>query len=86
MPSLRNNSPEKRGIDWPAVARTLLIQVLVLLALSAALVRYLEWSSDAAWAEFSAAHPPAQPAAKLLPQSVTPVQAVKARTPCARRV
>jgi hypothetical protein len=62
VPSLRNNSPEKRGIDWPAIGKTLLIQLLVLLALSAAFVRYLNWSSDAAWA-------------KLQPQSATSVRA-----------
>ena len=81
MPSLRNNSPEKRGIDWPAIGKTLLIQLLVLLALSAAFVRYLNWSSDAAWAEFSAAHQSLPPAVKLQPQSATSVRAA----PCLRR-
>ena len=81
MPSLRNNSPEKRGIDRLGILRTLLIQVLVLLALSAAFIRYVNWSSDAAWAEFSAAHQSMPPAAKLQPQSATSVRA----TPCLRR-
>jgi hypothetical protein len=85
VPSLRNNSigndsPERRGIDWPAVGRTLLIQILVLVALSATFVRYVDWSSDIAWAEFSAAQPSAPPAAKLQPQSATSVRAV----PCLR--
>jgi hypothetical protein len=75
VPSLRNQGPEKRGIDWPAIVRTLLIQVLVLLALSAAFIRYVNWSSDQAWAEFSAASKSPAPAAKLQPQSATPVQA-----------
>jgi len=42
-------------MDWPAVARVALLQMLVLLALAGGFIRYLNWSSAAAWAEFSAA-------------------------------
>ena len=35
--------------------RTLLFQVLVLLALAVAFAGYVEWSSEATWAEFIAA-------------------------------
>jgi hypothetical protein len=84
MPSVTNQSPEKRGFDWPAIIRTLLVQVLVLLALSGAVVRYVSWSSDKAWAEFNAATGPSAPHAT--PQSATPLQAVKDRAPCARRL
>jgi hypothetical protein len=81
VPLSDHQNPGNRGIDWPGILRTLLIQVLVLLALSAAFVRYLNWSSDAAWAEFSAAHQSMPPAAKLQPQSATSVRAA----PCLRR-
>jgi hypothetical protein len=53
--SLGSQSPEHRGIDRLAIARTLIVQVLVLLALSGAFVRYVDWSSAKALADFSAA-------------------------------
>jgi hypothetical protein len=80
-----NQNPETRRIDWLGIFRILLVQVLVLLALSAAFIRYLDWSSDQAWAEFSRAVVPA-PAPKAQPQSATPVHAVKDRTLCGRKV
>ncbi len=77
MPSHDNPSPKKSGICWPGILRTLLVQIVVLLALSSALVRYLNWSSDAAWAEFIAASEPAASGAKSHPLSVTPAEAVR---------
>ncbi len=76
-----NPNPQARGVDWPAIFRILLIQVLVLLALSAALIRYLEWSSDQAWAEFSRTTRSVPPAT----QPATPLQPVKAKATCTRR-
>jgi hypothetical protein len=82
VPLPDNHHPENRGVDWPGVFRILLVQVLVLLALSAALVHYVNWSSDAAWAEFSAATKSSAPVAKPDPRPSTPLQAVKGRAPC----
>lgn len=84
MSSSRNQSPENRRFDWPGIFRILLVQVLVLAALMVAFVRYVNWSSDQAWAEFSRSF--TAPEAKPEPQSATPTQAVKNRMPCARRV
>jgi len=84
MPSVSDQNPEKRGIDWPAIVRITLMQVLVLLALVGAVVRYVSWSSDQAWAEFNAANGASAPHATL--QSATPLQAVKGRAPCAKRL
>jgi hypothetical protein len=78
VPSLRNPRPERRGIDWPAFARILSIQLLVLLALSGAFVRYVNWSSDAAFSEFLAASKSPPPAAQPHPQSVMRVSAIRA--------
>ena len=75
-------NPETSRIDWLGISRILLVQVLVLLALSAAFIRYLDWSSEQAWAEFSRAIE----SAPLTTQPATPVQAVKARMPGAWRV
>ena len=77
MPSPDNPSPENRRIDWWGIARTLLAQVLVLLVLSAAFVRYAEWSSDRAWAEFTAAGQSA---------AAAPVQSISGRAPCGWRI
>jgi hypothetical protein len=80
-----NQTPETRRIDWLGIFRIVLVQVLVLLALSAAFIRYLDWSSDQAWVEFSRAIVP-PPAAKSQPLPSTPVQDVNGRGKCARRV
>ncbi|MGA9090269.1 MAG: hypothetical protein WB420_14300 [Bradyrhizobium sp.] len=86
MPSPRNQNPENRRFDWPGIFRTLLVQVLVLSALSWGFVRYVNWSSDRAWAEFSSASERAAPAARPRPPSTTPDPAVRVRSTCARRV
>ncbi|MBW8902735.1 MAG: hypothetical protein JF566_01820 [Bradyrhizobium sp.] len=56
MLSPRSQNPESRGVDWLAITRIAVLQVVVLLALAGAVLRYLSWSSDLAWAEFSAAN------------------------------
>jgi hypothetical protein len=55
MSSPRNQNPETRGIDWVAIERILILQVLVLIALAGGFIRYVNWSSEVAFAEFSAA-------------------------------
>lgn len=83
MPSSGKPSPQNRGIDWLAIVRTLLLQVLVLLALSVAFIRYVNWSSDVAFAEFSAASESWAAAAKPQAPSATSVQAITDQLPCA---
>lgn len=56
MLSPRTQNPESRGVDRLAIARIAVLQVVVLLAVAGAVLRYLSWSSDLAWAEFSAAN------------------------------
>jgi hypothetical protein len=85
VPSLRSQSPENRGIDWLGIVRTLFVQVLVLLALSVAVIGYLKWSSDAAWSDFIAASKASALESKHHQHSAVPVQAVKGPTNCPRR-
>jgi hypothetical protein len=85
VPLLRSQSPENRGIDWLGIIRTLLVQVLVLLALSAAVIGYLKWSSDAAWTEFIAAGKASALDPKHHEHSAVPVQTVRGQTICSRR-
>jgi hypothetical protein len=85
MPSPVNQYPENtRGIDWPAIVRTLLAQVLVLLVLSCAFVGYVNWSSAKAFAEFSRATGSSAQDAK--PPSSSPRHADKGPMLCSRRV
>jgi hypothetical protein len=72
-----NQRQKKGGLDWPGITRTLVIQVLVLLALSGAAIRYLSWSSDTAWSEFVSVSEQASPEAKIYPRSNVPLQEVK---------
>ena len=41
--------------SWPAIVRIIVLEILLLLALAAAFVYYLNWSSEAALSEFMAA-------------------------------
>jgi hypothetical protein len=43
-------------IHWRGIGDTVVVELLVLLALAFAVVRYVEWSSDAAQAEFMSAN------------------------------
>jgi hypothetical protein len=56
-----------------------LVEVFVLILLSGAIVGYLKWSSDSAWAEFNAVGKLTTPGPK------TPIQAVRYQTTCYRR-
>ena len=87
MPSPIDQSRENpRGIDWLAIVRTLLAQVLVLLVLSGAFVGYVNWSSAKAFAEFtSTTGSPAQDAKRPAP-SASPRHADKGPMLCSRRV
>jgi hypothetical protein len=62
--------------------RTLLVQLLVLLALSAAVIRYLDWSSETAWAEFTAATTSSVAEPRDRQQSSAPVKTVNRQKPC----
>ena len=77
MTFLDSQNPAKRGIDWLAFVRILLAQVVVLFALSAAVVGYVNWSSDVAWKEFIGAGQPEASAPMHHSQSQTPVQSVR---------
>jgi hypothetical protein len=66
------------------IAAVTLFQLLVLFAIGVAVVRYLEWSSDAAQAEFASAIEAASDPSRS-GESSTPKQTVKARTGCNRK-
>jgi hypothetical protein len=73
------------GFDWPAIVRTLLVEIVVLVALAAAFVGYLNWSSKVAMEEFMAAGKSSGVDPNHRPPSSISVQAVKGRTNCDRK-
>ena len=85
MSSINHQNNANRTIDWPAIVRILLAQVLVLLVLASAFVWYLNWSSDVAWKEFISADQPVLSSPNHHPQSQAPIQAVKGNAICPRR-
>jgi len=85
MPSPDNPDRSKPEIGWLGIVETLLLQVLVLVALSAAVVRYVSWSSDVARAEFTAAGKPALSGPTQQPQPSAPVEIVKGQKVCPRK-
>jgi flagellar basal body-associated protein FliL len=85
MSSLSNQSQNQsnHGIHWPAIVATLLVQILVVLALSVAAAFYLEWSSDANQAEFASATKPSSLSdSNHLPEVSIPVRPVIGRAGC----
>ena len=52
MPLFNSQHQNDRGIRWRGIAATAMAELLVLFALSFAVVRYVEWSSAANQAEF----------------------------------
>ena len=85
MPSPDKATQKKHGLDWPRIVGILVVQLAVLLALSGAVIFYLDWSSDAAQAEFMAAIK-SSAAAPNHPSQPTPIRSVKAKMSCARKV
>jgi hypothetical protein len=71
-----------RGISWSGIGRTLLVEILVSLALLAAVVRYVEWSSDANQAEFTSATKPSAFDPNHSGEFSTLIQALNGRAGC----
>jgi hypothetical protein len=83
MPS-DHASRNNRSNYWSGIAGILAIQLAVLFVLSLAALAYLNWSSNAALAEFTARDKP-QASEPGHPQLSVPVQQVKSRTSCPRK-
>jgi LPS O-antigen subunit length determinant protein (WzzB/FepE family) len=68
MPSSVDNSQTAQDF-WPSIVRIIILEIVLLIALSAAFICYLNWSSEAAVSEFMTSGSPS-------------LQAVKDRPPC----
>ena len=59
-------------IRWRGIATTVVVELFILLALAFAVVRYLEWSSNAAVAEFMSAAEPSASDPTFTPSRTSP--------------
>jgi hypothetical protein len=85
MPLFNSHHQNDRGMGWRLIAVTVVIELLVLLALVFAVVRYVEWSSAAAQAEFMSAAKPSAPDLNHSGEFSTPIQPLKERAACDRK-
>ena len=85
MPLFNSQQQNDRGIRWWGAATTGVVELLVLLALGIAVVRYLEWSSGVVQAEFMSATKSSVSDPNPSGEFSTPVQALKGRTACDRK-
>jgi len=68
------------GFDWPAIVKTLSVEIVVLLALAGAFVGYLDWSSKVNVREFMAASKSVVADPGDRPRSPISVQVIRGRT------
>jgi hypothetical protein len=83
MPLLNRQNQNARIGRQMGIGAIALLQLLVLFAIGAGVVRYLEWSSDAAQAEFMSAIEAASNPSHFSESSAS-VQRVKGRSGCDR--
>jgi hypothetical protein len=82
MQIFNSQQQNDRVIRRREIAATVVVELLVLLALGVAVVRYLEWSSAVNLAEFMSE--PSASVANHSGKSSTPVRALKVRADCDR--
>jgi hypothetical protein len=58
LTSSKQSLPEHEGIDWLGIEKTFVVQIVILLAASVAVLQYINWSSRVAQAEFARAIEP----------------------------
>ena len=75
----------KPGFDWPAIIKTFLVEITVLVALAGAFVFYVNWSSEVAFEEFMKADRSSAAEAEHRPPASISVRAVKGRANCDRK-
>jgi hypothetical protein len=86
MPSFHHASGNNNGNYWSGIVGILAIQLAVVFAVAVAALAYLNWSSNAALADFMAMDKPSASDLSHPLQSPIPVQQTKSRTACPRRV
>ena len=87
MPPMVDQSKMNPDSFWLGIVKTAVAQILVLVALAAAIVWYVNWSSEAAMSEFMQRWTRRRSSGpNLHPQSRAPVQTVKGKAVCVRKL
>jgi hypothetical protein len=82
MPLFNSQQQNDRGIRWRGTAATVVVELLVVLALVFAVIRYVEWSSDAAQAKFMSLTEPSASDPNHSGEFSPAIQPLKGRTGC----
>ncbi len=82
MPSPENSGPATSDSAWLGIVKIALAQMVVLIALAGAFVFYVNWSSQAALADFPDATELSRPAPQRHAQSGIPVRAAEGPKAC----
>ena len=85
MSLFNSQQPDDRGNRWLGTAGAVVVELLVLVALAVAVVRYVEWSSDAAQAEFMRATTSSASDSNHSGKFSTPIQALKSGAGCDKK-
>jgi hypothetical protein len=85
MPLFDSQQQNTRGIRWLGMAATAVVDLLILLALAFTVVRYVEWSSAAAQAEFMSATNSSVSDRNHSGEFSTPIQSLKGQAGCLRK-
>jgi hypothetical protein len=85
MPLFDSQQQNTRGIRWLGMAATAVVDLLILLALAFTVVRYVEWSSAAAQAEFMSATNSSVSDRNHSGEFSTPIQSLKGQAGCPRK-
>jgi len=85
MPLFESQQQNGRGNRWLGMAATVVVDLLVLLALAFTVVRYVEWSSAAAQAEFMSATKSSASDRNHSGEFSTSIQSLKGQAGCPRK-
>jgi hypothetical protein len=85
MPLFESQQQNDRGNRWLGMAATAVVDLLVLLALAFTVVRYVEWSSAAAQAEFMNATKSSASDRNHSGEFSTSIQSLKGQAGCPRK-
>ena len=85
MPLFESQQQNGRGNRWLGMAATAVVDLLVLLALAFTVVRYVEWSSAAAQAEFMNATNSSASDRNHSGEFSTSIQSLKGQAGCPRK-
>jgi len=85
MPLFNSQRPRDSGSRWLGTAATVVVELLILVALAFTVVRYVEWSSEAAQAEFISTTKPSASDPNQSGKLSTSTQALKGRAACDRK-